>query len=293
MISKIFGSPMRLAAVSVLLVALFCIAVLALSGCAGGNLKLPDLGDMKVNDLVQTGGEAKQYKTEVDVSIKSDLDNIPEVSVSSGSGETKSYSVIETTPAAPTPTPYIGPGEPTKPPDKTPEIPTQKPTMGPVKPRPTPPQPTPPGPKPTPEPTPEKSMKVCVSKIPIMTLENRDELNKQLLFCASVGDQRIGVYHRYVEPKNGNPWFPAWRIEAWDGDHQVMEWYIFDAHKLIGESAQFLIDYSGAIEVTCLTTGDSQHLDWKFPAGKVPQLGEDEACETIGWPSKAEARLCK
>ncbi len=292
MISKIIGSPMRLAAVSVLLVALFCIAVLALSGCAGGKLSLPDLGDMKVNDLVQTGGEAKQYKTEVDVSIKSDLDNIPEVSVSSGSAQ-KSYTITET-PTDPTPTPYIGPGEPTKPPDKTPEKPTPKPTMGPVKPKPTIPQPTPSGPKPTPEPTPPETIKVCVRDIPKMTEENKDKINKQLLFCAYAGDQAVGIYHRYLQPDwPVGPWWPTWRIEVWSEGHQVGEWDIQRSHNLPEKNATFLVDYSGAIEVTCIETGDVQTLDWKFPHGKTPVIGEDQDCEAFGWHSEADAGMCK
>lgn len=188
-----------------------------------------------------------------------------------------------------TPTPSeTGPVEPTQPakptftPAPTPQV---KPTMPPLK---------TPGVKPTPEPTPEKSMKVCVSGIPKMTEENKDQINKQLLFCCYAGDQAVGIYHRYLQPDwPVGKWWPTWRIEVWSAGKQVGEWDVQKSHDLPAENAEFLIDYSGSIEVTCLTTGDSQQLDWKMPAGKTLQLGEDEYCGAWGWHSKAVPRLCK
>ncbi len=150
-----------------------------------------------------------------------------------------------------------------------------------------------PRPSPTPGGCPRGSAIVRVSDIPIMTGQNKDEYNKDLLFCLRDEDNSnfVGVFHRYLQPDwpHGD-WWPTWRIEA-GCSGMVDEWHVFQSHDLAGDSAEFSISWDGAhVEVMHLGTGDTQALELRCSL-RIDRLGEDAECSQWGWDSPADARL--
>ena len=83
---------------------------------------------------------------------------------------------------------------------------------------------------------------VKVVNIPIMTMANREQYNKTLLFAleSENGENIIAVYHRWADNGGQTNWFPAWRMEA--GNCQcIEEFHIYQAQHLPGDSAVFEI----------------------------------------------------
>jgi len=159
--------------------------------------------------------------------------------------------------------------------------------------------PTPPAVTPTPTPTDVNlpcahgRAVIRVANIPVMTDQNKDEYNKDLLFCLQDADSSnfIGIYHRYLQPDWPiGDWWPTWRVEA-GAEGCVHEWHIFESMPLPGNAATFRIEWNRrAISVTHLGTGDTQTLTLDNIAG-ISQLGEDDACSCWGWESPAVPSL--
>lgn len=163
-------------------------------------------------------------------------------------------------------------------------------------------------PTPTNPPSSQYTMTVRVTNIPIMTDENKDDYNKQCLFCVHNESRTryVAIFHRYLwrhhawNPIPGNaPWWATWRMESGydcfpglppDDCGEFEEWHIFGSQPLPGDTATFLIDWSpnvGGVSVTLLSTPHlSQHLD--FP-GPFLILSEDAGCDPWGWHSPANA----
>lgn len=200
-------------------------------GCAG-KLKLPDLGS--VDDLIDTSKSSHEYKTEVKIEIKTDLDNIPVVDMSPGI-------IMPPIIPLPTNTPFASPDDPTQVPTM---IPTVKPTAPPL------------GPKPTriPDP-PVGDMEVSVSGIPEMTRENMEELNKTCIWSLKSGDDRIAVFHRYLSDPPSCfecPFEPSWVLEYFRGCRQISELTFADWQSIGDGSATFAVDITGdGVIVTC------------------------------------------
>lgn len=204
-----------------------------LGGCAG-KLKLPDLGS--VDDLIDTSKSNHEYKTEVKIEIKTDLDNIPVVDMSPGI-------IMPPIIPLPTNTPFASPDDPTPVPTM---VPTVKPTAPPLDPR----------PKPTKPPTqPSGDMEVSVSGIPEMTRENMEELNKTCLWSLKSGDDRIAVFHRYLSDPPSCfecPFEPSWVLEYFRGCRQISELTFADWQSIGDGSATFAVDITGdGVIVTC------------------------------------------
>ncbi|GEM_PF-4965326 len=151
---------------------------------------------------------------------------------------------------------------------------------------------------PTPTPTPMLPCKrgravVKLTNIPDMNGSNKDDINKQLLFC--MRDEAdmvfIGVYHRYLQPDwPEGPWWPVWRLEA-GGEDCPEEWSIWAAHDLPDGSCDFVVEWDGGfVSVTRAGSQDRQAISTEVTFG-IDMLGEDGACSNWGWSSDARAQL--
>lgn len=213
-----------------------------LGGCAG-KLKLPDLGS--VSDIVDTATDKHEYKTEVKIEIKTDLDNIPVVDMSPGI-------IMPPIIPLPTNTPFASPDDPTPVPTM---VPTVKPTAPPL------------GPKPTriPDSPPVGDMEVSVSGIPEMTRENMEELNKTCLWSLKSGDDRIAVFHRYLSDPPSCfecPFEPSWVLEYFRDCRQISELTFADWQSIGDGSATFAVDITGdGVIVTCGGKSEAVEID--------------------------------
>jgi len=143
---------------------------------------------------------------------------------------------------------------------------------------------------------------VKVSNIPVMTDENKDELNKQLLFAIvdkpyklnEPGNNNfIGVYHRYLQPDWPNgPWHPTWRIEAGTKPEQCRrEWSIWNSSPLNEVNVVFGVAWDmNKVWVMHMDSGHVQNLTIFGQIGLGKLATPDEELKW-GWHSECSAKL--
>jgi len=102
---------------------------------------------------------------------------------------------------------------------------------------------------------------VEVTNIPIMTLENRDQYNKTLLFAleSENGQNIVAVYHRWADNGGQSNWFSAWKLES---GHCacIEETHVYQAQHLPGDSAIFEIAWNRNVVRVRLRGSDEQIL---------------------------------
>lgn len=257
----------RRLAVDAVGIALVFVFLTAWLGCAG-KLKLPDLGS--VDDLIDTSKSSHEYKTQVKIEIKTDLESIPVVDMSPGI-------IMPPIIPLPTNTPFAAPpAQPT--PIEPVNTPPVKPTAPPLE------------PIPTPLPGGGSDYSVSVVGIPVMTDSNKDEINKQHLFCLQSGADRIGVFHRYLQPAwPHGEWWPVYRVEYYRGCDQIAEVPLNDMEPMPGTSGTFLIDIeSDGVMVTLGDNSEALSIDG------IPQSGWSLVQGCAGWfESESEAAMSK
>ena len=131
---------------------------------------------------------------------------------------------------------------------------------------------------------------VRVFNIPEMTDQNKDSINKQILFSLqSDGGYYVGIYHRYLQPDwPRGDWWPTWRIECGRNGHQASEWSIFESHDL-GDEATFEIEWDhGRISVTA--NGNTQTIN-NSEAMVLSEICDSSASSRFGNESDAEIEI--
>lgn len=116
-----------------------------------------------------------------------------------------------------------------------------------------------PKPLPTAQPTQNAySIRVRVSGIPEMTDQNKDQLNKQVLFCLKNGNDMILIVHRYYQPDwPVGEWWSTWRLEYLRNGENLQEVPHKLCGRITGATMTFSIDWSHIEDIvaTCEESG--------------------------------------